>query len=138
MQYLCNTCLSLHVLCSTFSFLQFILPAVALASDQLPLLQASLERAQSEHVEASVLPWKQSESRASVLQEGYSLFAISFLASSHGQTMALYRRRITRRLLKTLSEALSQPTHSHDKCLRCHHIITIKTESTLFVNIRVS
>lgn len=46
-------------LCRTFSFLQFILPAVTLASDELLLLQASLERSESEHIKASILPWKQ-------------------------------------------------------------------------------
>jgi len=43
----------------TFGFLQFILPAVTLAPDELLLLQAPLQRAEPEHVEPGVLPWKQ-------------------------------------------------------------------------------
>lgn len=45
----------------TFSFLQFVLPAVTLASDELPFLQASLDATESEHVQPSVLSWKQNE-----------------------------------------------------------------------------
>lgn len=56
-------CIFLHAWCRTFSFLQFILPAVTLASDELPLLQASLECAESEHIEPSVLPWKRNKSQ---------------------------------------------------------------------------
>lgn len=66
----------------TFGFLQFILPAVTLASDELPLFQASLQRAESVHVEPSVLPWENQTKAASVLHAGYSEFAESLLACS--------------------------------------------------------
>lgn len=65
--FICSVCntmfiLACLILCRTFSFLQFIFPAVTLASDQLLLLQASLERAESVHIEPSILPWKQNKS----------------------------------------------------------------------------
>lgn len=55
--WVCDLCSSLL----TFSFLQFVLPAVTLASDELPFLQASLDAAESEHVQPSVLSWKRNE-----------------------------------------------------------------------------
>lgn len=51
----------LQILCVTFRFLQFVFPAVALAPDELPLLQAFLDRAESEHIKPSILSWKQNK-----------------------------------------------------------------------------
>ena len=131
-----------HVLWPTFSFLQFILPAVTLASDELLLLQASPECSQSEHIEASILSWKQ---KAGKTKKKLFLLCVIvthnlpfFSASSNGQTMVLLHCwRITRRLLEARapSEALSKPPRSHDKRLWCHHTCDIKM---LFVNNRES
>lgn len=51
----CNNLMWLCLWFRTFGFLQFVLAAVTLASYQLPLLQASLQRSQPEHIEPSVL-----------------------------------------------------------------------------------
>lgn len=140
-------CIILHILWPTFSFLQFILPAVTLASDKLFLLQASPERSESEHIEASILSWKQKAKK-----QTKKLFLLCMIVTPNlpfcfwfffqhppiGQTMVLLHCwRITRRLLKARapSEALSKPPHSHDKCLCCHHTCSIKM---LFVNNRES
>lgn len=56
-----TVCIFLQILCVTFRFLQFVFPAVALAPDELPLLQAFLDRAESEHIKPSILSWKQNK-----------------------------------------------------------------------------
>lgn len=96
-----------QALCCTFSFLQFVLPAVTLASDELPVLQASLDGAESEDIEPSVFPWKQNKSRLCFAWRLLLIFLLCFKHPPTAETMVSFGGRITRRLLKTgaLSEA---------------------------------